>query len=143
MSIFETSPSPWTSRMLSVLRIVAGLIFTLAGTTILFGYPPSPVPMPPVRLMSQMGVGGILEAFGGLAIVLGVLTRPVAFLLAGQMAVAYFQFHFPKSFFPSVNGGIPAVLFCFLFLYLTFAGAGAWSIDAKIARSKRHDSRDV
>src|SRR6266545_4237670 len=117
MSIFEASP--WATRMLGVFRIVAGLVFVSAGTTKLFGYPPSPVPLPPIHLMSQMGIGGILEAFGGLAIVLGLFTRPVAFVLAGEMAVAYFQFHFPQSFFPTVNNGIPAVLYCFLFLYLT------------------------
>jgi putative oxidoreductase len=135
MSLFEPSRSLWTSRMLSLLRIVAGLVFMLAGTTILFGYPPSPVPMPPLHLSSEIGVAGILETVGGLAIVLGVLTRPVAFVLSGMMAVAYFQVHFPQSFFPSRNGGIPAILFCFLFLYLTFAGPGPWSIDAMIARS--------
>lgn len=137
MSIFEASPSPWTGRMLSVFRIVAGLIFVTAGTMKLFGYPPNPVPgMSPVELMSQMGFGGILEIVGGLAIVLGVLTRPVAFVLAGEMAVAYFQFHAPQSFFPTNNGGVAAVLYCFFFLYLTFAGAGTWSIDAMIARSR-------
>jgi putative oxidoreductase len=135
MSIFE--PSPWASRMLAVLRIVAGLVFVSAGTMKLFGYPPSPVPLPPFHLLSETGIAGILETFGGLAIVLGLLTRPVAFVLAGEMAVAYFQFHFPQSFFPTVNNGIPAVLYCFLYLYLTFAGAGSWSIDALIARSKR------
>ncbi|HVT04460.1 MAG TPA: DoxX family protein [Thermoanaerobaculia bacterium] len=139
MSIFETSPSPWTGRMLSIFRIVAGLIFLTAGTTILFGYPPSPMPMPPIAVMSQIGIGGILELVGGLAIVLGLFTRPVAFVLAGQMAVAYFQFHFPQSFFPTTNNGVPAVLFCFFFLYLIFAGAGNWSIDAMIARSAGND----
>jgi putative oxidoreductase len=131
MSIFEASPSPWTGRMLSLLRIVAGLIFVSAGTMKVFGYPPSPMPMPP--LTSQLGIGGALEVFGGLLIVLGLFTRPVAFVLAGEMAVAYFQFHFPQSFFPTVNNGIPAVLYCFLYLYFMFAGAGPWSIDALIA----------
>ena len=91
--------------------------------------------MPPIELTSQLGVAGILEVFGGLAIVLGLLTRPVAFVLAGEMAVAYFQAHFPQSIFPTVNNGVPAVLYCFLFLYFSFAGAGAWSIDRVIARS--------
>ncbi|MGH7663521.1 MAG: DoxX family protein, partial [Gemmatimonadaceae bacterium] len=136
MSIFEPSPSPWTGRMLSILRIIAGLIFMSAGTMKLFGYPPSPVPMPPFELISQLGVAGMLEVFGGLAIVLGVLTRPVAFVLAGEMAVAYFIGHAPLSFFPTVNNGIAAVLYCFLFLYMVFAGAGTWSVDALIARSK-------
>ena len=71
---------------------------------------------------------------GGLAIVLGLFTRPVAFVLAGEMAVAYFQFHAPQSFFPTVNEGVPAVMYCFFFLYLTFAGPGAWSIDSMLAR---------
>lgn len=131
MSIFEASPSPWTGRMLSLLRIVAGLIFASAGTMKVFGYPPSPVPMPP--LASQLGIGGVLEVVGGLLIVLGLFTRPVAFVLAGEMAVAYFQFHYPQSFFPTVNNGIPAVLYCFLYLYFMFAGAGPWSLDAVIA----------
>jgi putative oxidoreductase len=134
MSILETSP--WADRMLSVLRVVAGLVFVSAGTMKLFGYPPSPVSIPPFSLMSELGVGGLLETFGGLAIVLGVLTRPVAFVLAGEMAVAYFQFHSPQSFFPTVNNGIPAVLYCFLYLYLAFAGAGAWGVDGMIARAK-------
>jgi putative oxidoreductase len=122
--------------MLSIFRIVAGLMFASFGTTIVFGYPSMPG-VPPFHLMSQLGIGGLLEVVGGLAIVLGVFTRPVAFLLAGQMAVAYFQFHAPKSFFPTVSQGVPAVLYCFLFLYLTLAGAGPWSVDAAIARSRR------
>src|SRR5512139_655297 len=134
MSMFE--PSPRSDRMLAVFRIVAGLMFVSAGTMKLFGYPPSPVPIPPFSLMSEIGIAGVLEAFGGLAIVLGVLTRPIAFVLAGEMAVAYFQFHFPRSFFPTISNGIPAVLYCFLYLYLAFAGAGAWSVDRMIARAK-------
>jgi putative oxidoreductase len=122
--------------MLSVLRIVAGLMFMSAGTMKLFGYPPSPMPMPPIPLMSQLGIGGMLELFGGVAITLGVLTRPVAFVLAGEMAVAYFQFHAPQAFFPTSNNGVPAVLYCFLFLYLMLAGAGPWSVDARMARAK-------
>jgi putative oxidoreductase len=137
MSIFEPSPSPWTGRMLSIFRIVAGLLFITFGTMKLFGYPPAPVPMPPLQLMSEMGIGGILEFVGGIAIFLGLFTRPVSFILAGEMAVAYFQFHQPMAFFPTTNQGIPAILYCFLFLYLIFAGAGPWSVDAMIARSKR------
>ena len=120
MSMFEPAQSPWSSRMLSVLRIVAGLLFLTAGTTILFGFPHPPSSMPPVVLMSQLGLAGILEAVGGAAIVLGLFTRPVAFLLSGEMAVAYFQFHFPQSVFPTVNGGVPAVLYCFLFLCTSY-----------------------
>src|SRR6266852_1483429 len=133
MSIFEPAKPPWPERMLAIFRVIAGLVFMTAGTTIVFGYPPGPVGMPPFSLTSQMGIGGILEFVGGLAIVLGLFTRPVAFVLAGEMAVAYFQFHYPQSFFPTVNNGIPAVLYCFVYLYFMFAGAGPWSIDALIA----------
>jgi putative oxidoreductase len=142
-SIFEASP--WSSRMLAVLRIVAGLLFISFGTMKMLGYPPSPVPMPPFQPASQLGLAAILEVFGGLAIVLGLLTRPIAFVLSGEMAVAYFQAHAPQSIFPTVNNGVPAVLYCFLFLYLSFAGAGAWSIDGLIARRTRRSetSRDA
>jgi putative oxidoreductase len=137
MSIFERSPSPWTDRMLSILRIVAGAMFVTFGTMKLFGYPPSPVPMPSITLASETGVAGLLEIIGGLAITIGLFTRPVAFVLAGEMAVAYFQFHFPLSFFPATSMGVPAVLYCFLFLYMAVAGGGPWSLDAVIARRGR------
>lgn len=127
--------SPLADPMLSIFRIVAGLIFMSAGSMKLFGWPPSPVEMPPIELWSQMWFGGVLEVYGGLAIVLGLLTRPVAFVLAGEMAVAYFQFHFPQSVFPTVNNGIPPVLYCFFFLYLMFEGPGPWSLD-RIVRNR-------
>lgn len=141
-SIFEPAPAPWPDRALSVLRIVAGLLFVTFGTMKVFGFPPPPGggAMPPFDLATQMGIGGLMEVIGGLAILLGLFTRPVAFLLSGEMAVAYFQFHAPNGFFPSSNQGVPAILFCFLFLYLVFAGAGPWSVDAAIARSSRHGS---
>lgn len=139
MSIYEASPSPWTSRLLSIFRIVAGAIFITSGTMKIFGYPPNPMPnMPPIELMSQMGIGGLLEVVGGLLIVLGLFTRPTAFILSGMMAVAYFQFHAPQAFWPTVNMGVAAVLYCFFFLYLVFAGAGEWSADAMVARSRKH-----
>ncbi len=134
MSMFE--PSPYRDRMLAVLRIVAGAVFVSTGTALLFAYPPSPQPMPPLRFLSQLWIGAVLEIVGGLLIVVGLFTRPVAFVLAGEMAVAYFQFHFPRSFFPSVNEGRPAVLYCFVYLYLWAAGPGAWSLDRMIARSR-------
>lgn len=137
MSIFEPAPTPWPERTLAVVRVVAGLIFITAGTTKLFGYPASPVPVPSFELVSQIGIGAALEVIGGLLIVAGLFTRAVAFVLAGEMAVAYFQFHAPQSFWPTVNMGIPAILYCFLFLYLMVAGAGAWSADGVIARRKR------
>ena len=88
MSIFEPAPPPWPSRMLSILRIIAALIFITAGTMKLFNYPPMPPGVPPIQPMTQAWIGGILETFGGLLIVLGLFTRPVAFILAGEMAVA-------------------------------------------------------
>ena len=79
----------------------------------------------------QPWFGGVLETFGGGLLLLGLFTRPVAFILSGEMAVAYFQFHFPKGFWPTMNGGMPAVLYCFLWFYFSAAGAGPWSLDAK------------
>ena len=123
----ETGP-----YLLSVLRIVSAFIFMLAGTSKLFAFP---VGMPPngstAKLLSQIGIGGILEVFGGGLILFGLFTRPVAFILAGEMAVAYFQFHFPQGFWPTMNGGVAAVLYCFVWLYFSAAGAGPWSLDAK------------
>lgn len=131
--------------MLAVYRIMAGVLFMFGGTMKLFGFPRSPVPMPPLDLTSQIGIGGLLELFGGAAIVLGLLVRPVSFVLAGMMAVAYFQFHAPQAFFPSSNGGIPAIMFCFLFLYLMLAGGGAWTLDAVLLRRRARTApaRDV
>lgn len=135
MTIFESPESEWTHRMHGILRIVVGLLFLEHGTQKLFGVPAWPVGS--IHLVSELGIAGVLETFGGLAILLGLMTRPVAFVLAGEMAIAYFQQHFPKSLYPVVNGGEPAVLFCFIFLYFVFAGAGEWSIDALLARTRR------
>ena len=124
--------SGWDSRLQCVLRMAAAFMFVLAGTTKLFAFPAG---IPPnggtVPLMSQLGFGAVLETFGGTLLLLGLFTRPVAFILAGEMAVAYFQFHFPHSIWPVLNGGVPAVLYCFVWLYFSAAGAGRWSIDAK------------
>lgn len=123
--------SAWTPYLQSVLRIVAAFMFIQTGTMILFAFPAG---MPPdggtAPLMSQTGIGGILETFGGALLLIGLFTRPVAFLLAGMMAVAYFQFHFTQGFWPVLNGGIPAALYCFVWLYFSAAGAGPWSLDA-------------
>jgi putative oxidoreductase len=97
---------------------------------------PGQPPGATVPLVSQIGIGGVLEFFGGIAIVLGLLTRPVACILSGMMAVAYWQFHAPNNPWPVQNRGIPAILFCFIFLYMAAIGAGPWSIDAMI-RGKR------
>jgi len=122
----------WAPQLRSLLRIVAAFMFMLAGTTKLFAFPAG---VPPnggtVPWMSEPGLGGALEVFGGGLVLLGLFTRPVAFLLAGEMAVAYFQFHFPKSFWPTVNGGMSAALYCFVWLYFSAAGAGPWSLDAR------------
>lgn len=120
-----------------LLRVVAGLLLFQRGSMKLLGWfggiPPNGSIAP---LMSQVGIGGVLEFFGGLAIVLGLLTRPVAFILCGEMAVAYWQFHAPKGFWPIQNHGEPAVLLCFIFLYMVAQGGGAWSLDALIRRKR-------
>lgn len=134
MSITQSSPR--SDQALFVLRAVAALIFITAGTSKLLDFPSSGVPGMPVRLLSELGVAALLEVVGGLFIVLGLYTRPVAFVLSGEMAVAYFQAHAPLSPFPTVNGGVPAVLYCFLFLYLAFAGGGAFTLD-RLVRARR------
>jgi putative oxidoreductase len=135
MSVFDSASLGWNRRMLGLLRIVAGLLFVMHGTQKWFGYPPSPIMHFPAPLASLAGVAGVIETVGGTAIILGLLTRVVAFVLCGEMAVAYFTQHFPRGPIPLTNGGELAVLYCFLYLYLVFAGAGAWSIDALIAHS--------
>lgn len=120
-----------------LLRVVAGLLLFQRGSMKMLGWfggiPPNGSIAP---LMSQVGIGGVLESFGGLAIMLGLLTRPVAFILCGEMAVAYWQFHAPKGFWPIQNHGEPAVLLCFIFLYMVAQGGGAWSLDALIRRKR-------
>jgi putative oxidoreductase len=128
------APAPWPGRALALLRIVAGLAYISFGTMKMFAVPASPVPIPPFSPSTQLGLAAILEVFGGMAIVLGLLTRPVAFVLSGEMAVAYFQAHAPLSFWPSINNGTPAILYCFLYLYLALVGAGEWSLDQRLAR---------
>jgi putative oxidoreductase len=121
--------SSWPPRMLSVLRIITGLLFLEHGTQKFFNFPPRANPGP--ALLSLLGIQGLLELIGGVLIVIGLLTRPVAFILAGDMAVAYFMAHARRGFFPLVNGGQLAILFCFVFLYLSVAGSGVWSVDNK------------
>jgi putative oxidoreductase len=121
----------WSPRMLSVLRIMTGLLFLEHGMQKLLGFPPSPNPGP--ALFSLIGLQGIIELVGGVLMVIGLFTRPVAFILAGDMAVAYFYAHSPRGFFPLLNGGQLAILFCFVFLYLFVAGGGAWSVDQQRA----------
>lgn len=127
-------PAAWAGRLLSALRIVAAFLFMAHGTQKLFGWPVSE-PRDPAPLFSLMGLAGVLEVFGGLLLLLGLFTRPVAFVLAGEMAVAYFKSHAPQGFWPILNRGELAVLYCFLLLYLAAVGAGPWSLDA--LRKKR------
>lgn len=121
-----------------LLRVVAGLLFFHSGSVKLLGWfggmPGAPGSTAPV--MSQIWIGGVLEFFGGIAIMLGLLTRPVAFILSGMMAVAYWQFHAPNGTWPVQNHGVPAVLFCFIFLYMAAHGGGAWSLDALMRRKR-------
>ncbi|WGM30336.1 DoxX family protein [Brevundimonas sp. NIBR11] len=129
MNIFNGA-SKYQSQALAILRIVTGLTFMAHGIIKLFGFPAGAQPGQQ-EIMSLMGVAGLLEGVGGLLIVLGLFTRPTAFILSGMMAVAYFMAHFPQSFYPAVNGGDAAILFSFIFLYLVTSGPGAWSLDKR------------
>ena len=118
--------SDWEPRMLSILRIMTGLLFMEHGMGKLFGFPSAAMHPP---FLTLLWFAGVLECFGGTLVALGLFTRVVAFLLSGEMAIAYFMAHFPKSFFPLINGGDAAVLYCFVFLYLVVAGGGEWSLE--------------
>lgn len=120
--------APHAPRVLAILRIMTALLFLEHGTQKIFGFPATDHAP---ALLSLFGLAGLLEVAGGILIALGLFTRPVAFILSGQMAVAYFMAHAPRSFFPALNGGDGAILFCFVFLYLVFAGPGAWALDNK------------
>ncbi|TAJ79648.1 MAG: DoxX family protein [Sphingobium sp.] len=122
--------SVWAPRLLSVFRIVTGILFLAHGLVKLFGFPEGAAPGQ-VPLVSLFGLAAVLELVGGAAIVLGLFTRPVAFVLAGQMAVAYFMAHAPQGFYPVLNAGELAILYTFAFLYFAAAGAGPWSLDAR------------
>ena len=137
---FTIIPPSWTSKIQSIFRVVVGLLFLEHGTGKLLGFPV-------LQGLDKMPHGlllftGALELVGGALIVVGLFTRPVAFLLSGFMAVAYFMVHFPMSFFPADNYGEPAVLFCFAFLYLTAAGPGEWALD-RVARTSGQPLRAV
>jgi len=129
LSAIETTAQSWAPRLLSVLRIVAGLLFIEHGTSKLLGFPAGGE-TGTVALFSLVGLSAVLELVGGVLLTLGLFTRITAFILSGEMAVAYFMVHAPSSFFPLINRGEPAILYCFLFLYIAAAGAGPWSIDA-------------
>ena len=119
-----------------LLRVVSGLVFFQAGSLKLFGWFGGMSGGATAPMMSQVWIGAVLEVFGGIAIMLGLLTRPVAFILSGEMAVAYWQFHAPKGAWPILNHGELAVLFCFVFLFMAAQGGGEWSLDALIQRQR-------
>lgn len=125
---------PFRDTIYTLLRIVAGFLFFQHGLPKLFGGFGRDAP---AELMSQMGLAGVIEVFGGLAIALGLFTSPIAFIASGEMAVAYFQAHAPRGFWPITNGGELAALYCFVFLYFAASGSGKWSVDALIGRPRR------
>lgn len=121
--------SPYQSSALAVLRIVTALLFIEHGTQKLFGFPPAPY-----AITTLFFVAGMLEFVGGTLILLGLFTRSVAFLLSGEMAIAYFTVHMPINFFPANNEGDGAILFCFIFLFMVFSGPGDWALDNRQRR---------
>lgn len=126
-------PSSWSGPILSLLRIMTGLLFLAHGTAKFFAFPPTQHFPDGVALFSLTGLTGALELVGGILIIIGLFTRITAFVLSGFMAVAYFMAHAPQGFHPINNGGELAIMFCFAFLYLAAAGGGPWSLDASRA----------
>jgi putative oxidoreductase len=126
--------APWAPQALSVLRIVAGLMIIQHGMGKIIGFPVVPA-YAKVQAFSLIGAAGFIELIGGALLILGLLTRPAAFILAGEMAFAYFMGHAPKGFFPLINNGTLAIIYCFTCLYLATAGAGPWSVDATMKRT--------
>ena len=129
MADWQKLHSTWSPRLLSVMRIVVSILFMEHGAQKLFGFL-SNQPFHSFAPFSLMWIAGVLEFFGGALLLLGLFTRPVAFILSGEMAVAYFMAHAPHGFWPLQNRGELAVLYCFVFLFLVFAGGGSWSLDS-------------
>ena len=129
----DTLAYVWAPRVLSILRIVVALLFIEHGTQKLFSFPAPPA-FPNPAAFTLLWFAAVLEVVGGALVLIGLATRPVAFVLSGEMAVAYWMAHAPRGAFPVLNGGEGAILYCFIFLYLAFAGAGTWSVDAATRR---------
>lgn len=129
MSLTPAFYATWSPRLLGLLRIILGFLYIQHGTAKLFGVPHVAM-FDGLQLFSLMGAAGVLELVGGALLLIGLFMRPVAFILSGQMAVAYFLMHAPAAFLPILNGGEMAVMYCFTFLYLAAAGGGAYSLDA-------------
>ena len=126
---FTIIPASWAPYVLSILRIITGLLFLEHSLSKLFHFPPVAM-FANLQILSLVGIAGIIELIGSILLIFGLFTRIVAFILSGEMAFAYFIAHAPRSFFPLLNGGEAAILFCFIFLYIAAAGPGPWSIDA-------------
>ena len=130
----------WEPRILSILRIVTGLLFLQHGLNKFFNFPPAATQRVYDLYTLSPGLAGILEVVGGSQLIVGLFTRPVAFILCGEMAFAYFMSHAPRAFYPYSNGGSLAVLYCFVFLYLWLAGGGEWSLDRILRRGAASSS---
>ena len=139
MTHLDTSLDRWRPEALAALRIMVALLFLSHGLSKLFGYPPTPMPMP--EIWSLGWIAGVLELVGGLFFLVGLGTRFVAFILSGLMAAAYFIAHAPQGFHPIVNEGELAVVYCFVFFFFIFSGAGAWALDN--IRSQHVDRRET
>jgi len=127
--------STWAPELRSVLRIVAAFLFMQFGTAKVIAFPAAIMPGGGTAPIGSLaGIAGLLESVGGLLLLVGLFTRPVAFVVAGEMAFAYFIGHAPQGFWPVLNQGHPAILFCFIWLYLSAAGPGPWSLDARRGR---------
>lgn len=133
MSVLTAVHQVGSPRVLSIVRFVVGLCFFEHGLSKLVGFPHVPI-FDHLHLFSLIGLQGVIELVGGGLVCVGLFTRPAAFILSGDMAVAYFMAHFPKNFFPELNGGDAAILYCFVFFYILFAGPGPWSLDYVLRR---------
>lgn len=137
MTMFGNEPTHmeefWTSRALGLLRIVTALLFLEHGTSKMLGFPMTSMSFPP--MWSLFWAAGVVELVGSLLLILGLFTRPAAFLLAGEMAIAYWYIHSPQSLYPMVNKGEGAILFCFIFLLFVFTGPGKWAVDTYLRRN--------